>query len=130
MNNDLSMGSKERQRILVVDDDKEMLTILNRVLDLEGYDAVVVTDGDSALDTLKKISPDLVLLDVMMPGLDGFQTLDLIRERSNVPIIMLTAKHDIESLQKALFLGADDFVSKPFSSRALAARIHAKLRRA
>ena len=120
----------DRQLIMIVDDDQEMLRLLNRTLELEGFDAIVVADGDSALTLLEEINPDLVILDIMMPGLDGFQTLELIREQSNVPVIMLTARHEIESLQRALFLGADDYISKPFSIRALKARILAKLRRA
>ncbi len=119
----------ERQRIMVVDDDREMLNLINRVLEMEGFDVVVVDEGDAAVTLLDKANPDLVILDVLMPGLDGFETLDLIREHSKVPVIMLTALHDIESLQRAFFLGADDFVSKPFSVRSLVARIHAKLRR-
>ncbi len=119
----------EQQRIMVVDDDREMLKLLNRTLELEGFDTVVVADGDSALTLLEEIEPDLVILDIIMPGLDGFQTLDLIREHSNVPVIMLTAKHEVESLRKALLLGADDYISKPISTRSLIARIRAKLRR-
>ena len=119
----------EQQRIMVVDDDREMLKLLNRTLELEGFDTVVVADGDSALSLLDEIEPDLVILDIMMPGLDGFQTLDLIREHSNVPVIMLSAKHEVESLRKALLLGADDYVKKPVSTRSLIARIRAKLRR-
>ena len=120
----------DRQRIMVVDDDQEMLKLLNRTLELEGFDAIVVADGDEALAILEEIEPDLVLLDIMMPGLDGFQTLDLIRERSNVPVIMLTARCEVRLLQKALALGADDYIRKPFGTRSLVARIRAKLRRA
>ena len=120
----------DRQRIMVVDDDQDMLKLLNRTLELEGFDAIVVADGDSALAILEEIEPDLVILDIMMPGLDGFQTLDLIRERSNVPVIMLTARCEVSSLQKALALGADDYIRKPFSTRSLVARIGAKLRHA
>ena len=119
----------DRQCIMVVDDDQNMLKLLDRALELEGFDAIVVTDGNSALTTLEKIHPDLVILDIMMPVLDGFQTLNLIREQSNVPVIMLTARREITALQKSLSLGADDYVSKPFSTRALIARIRAKLRR-
>jgi len=119
----------DRQRIMVIDDNQEMLKILNRTLELEGFDAIVVANGDSALTLLEETDPDLVILDIMMPGLDGFQTLDLIRERSNVPIIMLTARAEVTALQRSLFLGADDYVIKPFSTRALIARIRAKLRR-
>lgn len=120
----------DRKLIMVVDDDQEMLWLLNRTLELEGFDAIVVADGESALTLLEEFDPDLVILDIMMPGLDGLQTLDLIREHSNVPVIMLTAWHEVESLQRALFLGADDYISKPFSIRSLIARIQAKLRRA
>lgn len=115
---------------MVVDDDQEMLKLLNRTLELEGFDAIIATDGDSALAMLAEVEPDLVILDIMMPGLDGFQTLDLIRERSNVPVIMLSARCEVRLLQKALALGADDYVKKPFSTRSLVARIWAKLRRA
>jgi DNA-binding response OmpR family regulator len=114
---------------MVIDDDREMLKLLNRTLELEGFDATGVSDGNSALTLLKEIAPDLVILDIMMPGLDGFQTLDLIRERSDIPVIMLTARNEVEVLQRSLFLGADDYISKPFSTRALIARIRAKLRR-
>ena len=120
----------KRQCIMVVDDDQEMLKILNRTLELEGFDVVVVADGISALALMKEHEPDLVVLDIMMPELDGFQTLDLLRERSNVPVIVLTARRELASLQKALFLGADDYVRKPFDTRTLVARIRTKLRRA
>lgn len=120
----------DRQRIMVVDDDREMLKLLTRILELEDFDAVIVDDGDSALTLLDKINPDLVILDIKMPGLDGFQILDLIRERSSVPVIMLTAINEVASLQKALSLGADDYIRKPISTRSLIARIRAKLRRA
>ena len=120
----------DRQRIMVVDDDQDMLKLLNRTLELEGFDAIIATDGASALAILEEIKPDLVILDIMMPGLDGFQTLDLIRERSNVPVIMLTARCEVSSLQKALALGADDYISKPFSTRSLIARIRVKMRHA
>ncbi len=119
----------DRQRIMVVDDDQEMLRLINHILELEGFDTIVVADGNSALTLIEEIDPDLVILDIMMPGLDGFQTLDLIREHSDVPVIILTARHEVESLKRALFLGADDYVSKPFSTRALIAHIRAKLRR-
>lgn len=119
----------DRQLIMVVDDDQEMLRLLNRTLELEGFDTIVVADGDSALTLLEETDPDLVILDIMMPGLGGLETLDLIREHSNVPVIMLTARHEVESLQRALFLGADDYISKPFSTRSLIARVQAKLRR-
>ena len=119
-----------RQCILIVDDDQDVLKLLNDTLETEGFDTVVVADGDSALTLLQDIDPDLVILDTTMPGFDGYQTLDLIREQSNVPVIMLSASYEAASLQKALSLGADDYVKKPFSTRSLMARIQAKLRRA
>lgn len=118
-----------RPHVMVIDDDQEMLRMLKRTLELEGYDATVATDGHSALALLEDYKPDLVILDIMMPGLDGFQVLKLIRQRSNVPVIMLTARCEVTSLQKALVLGADDYVRKPFRIRELLARIKAKLRR-
>ena len=120
----------DRQRIMVVDDDQNMLKILNRTLELEGYDAIVVADGNSALNLLENMAPDLVILDIMMPEPDGIRTLELIRERSNVPVIMLTAMNEERIMERSLSLGADDYVRKPFSTRSLIARIRAKLRRA
>jgi DNA-binding response OmpR family regulator len=116
----------DRQRIMVVDDDQDMMKLLNRTLELEGFEAIAVTDGESALNLLEKVSPDLVILDIVLPGLDGLQTLDLIRKHSDVPVIMLTARHEATIMQRALFLGADDYISKPFSTRSLIARIRAE----
>ena len=119
----------DRQRIMVVDDDQGVLKLINHTLETEGFDTVIVADGDSALALLHEIEPDMVILDLMGPGLDSFQTLDLIREQSNVPIIMLAGDYDMDSLQKAFSLGADDYVRKPFGKRSFVARIRAKLRR-
>jgi len=119
----------DRQRILVIDDDQDMLRLLNRTLELEGFDTVIVADGDSAVDLLDKLDPDLIILDTIVPGLDSFQILNHMREHSNVPIIMLTSEYEVDTLRKAISLGADDFIRKPFSTRAFVARIRAKLRR-
>jgi len=121
---------KTKQLILVVDDDQEMMRMLNCILELEGYDVATAADGRQALALLEEYEPDLVLLDIIMPGLDGFQVLDFIRQRSDIPIIMLTARCEVTSLRDALALGADDYVRKPFRTRELLARIRAKLRRA
>jgi len=118
-----------RQRIMVVDDDHDMLELLNQTLDNEGFDTVIVADGDSAVDFLDKVEPDLIILDTTTPDNDSFQTLDQIREHSNVPIIMLTAAYETELLRKAISRGADDFIRKPFGMRTFVARIRAKLRR-
>ena len=116
--------------LLVVDDDQIILTLLARTLEPEGYDVVVAENGEAALELLDKHEPDLVILDIMMPGLNGFQVLDLIRQRSNIPVIMLTARREVTAVRDALTVGADDYVRKPFHTRELLARIRAKLRRA
>ena len=104
--------------------------MLNRILELEGYEVATAANGRAAVTLLDKYQPDLVILDVIMPELDGFQVLNLIRQRSEVPIIMLTAKCEIATLRDALVIGADDYIRKPFRTRELVARIKAKLRRA
>ena len=121
---------KRQQSILVVDDDREILSMLNRILELEGYSVDIAADGRTALTLLEERRPDLVILDIVMPEFDGFQVLDLIRQRSNVPVIMLTARKEVTTLHAAVALGADDYVRKPFGTRELLARIQAKLRRA
>jgi DNA-binding response OmpR family regulator len=121
---------ENRPVILVVDDEEPMLKLLRANLSVEGYQVVTTSDGMSALDLMEEYKPDLIVLDIMMPGQDGFQVLDLIRKRSSIPVIMLTAKSEVTSVQQALFAGADDYVIKPFSILVLTARIRAKLRRA
>ena len=115
--------------IMVVDDNKEMLRLLEYALELEGYGVITTADGISALALLDECKPDLVILDIVMPEPDGYQVLQSIRQRSNVPVVMLTAKHEASSLHKALALGADDYVTKPFRPLELMTRIKAKLRR-
>ena len=115
--------------IMVVDDDLAILRLLKRTLEPEGYGVILADNGSSALDLLEDSRPDLVILDIMMPGLNGFQVLDLIRQRSGVPVIMLTARGEVTNLRNALSLGADDYVRKPFGKGELLARIRAKLRR-
>ncbi|MFC1908615.1 response regulator transcription factor [Chloroflexota bacterium] len=116
--------------IMAVDDDVDTLKLIRRILELEGYDVSVAADSRFALALLEERMPDLIILDIMMPDLDGFQFLYLLRQRSGVPVIMLTGRTEMNLLKKALLLGADDFVKKPFSTRVLVARIQAKLRRA
>ena len=120
---------KKRPHIMVVDDDQEMLRMLERTLELEGYGVTVAAGGSLALALLDDCKPDFVILDIMMPGPDGYQVLDSMRQRSDVPVIMLTARREVASLDKALALGADDYVRKPFRVLELLARIQAKLRR-
>ena len=121
---------KKRRHIMIVDDEPEIRRLLKRTLELEGYGVTSAEDGSSALAAMKECQPDLVMLDIVMPGLNGFQVLNLIREHSDVPIIMLTGRCEVTSLRDALVLGADDFVRKPFHTKELLARIQAKLRRA
>ena len=121
---------EKRPIILAVDDEETMLKLLRVNLSLDGYDVITASNGVSALELLEERQPDLIILDIMMPGQDGFQVLDLIRERCNVPVIMLTARGEVTTLKDALVLGADDYVKKPFSILELEARIRAKLRRA
>ena len=121
---------KAKGLILVVDDDQGVLRLLSRSLKSEGYDVATAENGRVAMDLLARQEPALVILDIMMPELDGFQTLNLIRKQSNVPVIMLTGRGEVTVLQDTLALGADDYVRKPFSTSELMARIRAKLRRA
>jgi len=120
---------EKRPLIMAVDDEEVILKLLQVNLTADGYDVITTTDGSSALELLEEYKPDLVLLDIMMPGLDGFQTLELIRQRSDIPVIMLTARCETETLRDTLGLGADDYVTKPFSMQVLAARVRANLRR-
>jgi len=102
---------------MVVDDEQAILRLLICTIEPEGYGVVVADNGELALALLEEHKPDLVILDIMMPGLDGFQVLDLIRQRSRVPVIMLTARREVSTARDALNLGADDYVRKPFHTQ-------------
>jgi DNA-binding response OmpR family regulator len=119
-----------RHRILVVDDEPRMIRFIRLNLEHDGFEVVEAADGLAALKQVRDVLPDLILLDVSMPELDGFETLRLLREISSVPVIMLTARGDEDDRVVGLELGADDYVSKPFSPRELTARVKAVLRRA
>ena len=118
-----------RRRILVVDDEPRMIRFIRLNLEHDGFDVSEAATGAAALTQLRDSLPDLMLLDVMMPELDGFETLRLVREISSVPVIMLTAKGDEEDRVRGLELGADDYITKPFSPRELVSRVRAVLRR-
>jgi two-component system response regulator MtrA len=118
-----------RARILVVDDDPALAEMLTIVLRGEGFDSAVVRDGSRALDAFREVRPDLVLLDLMLPGLSGLDVCKQIRGESGVPIIMLTAKTDTVDVVLGLESGADDYVMKPFKPKELTARVRARLRR-
>ena len=118
------------EKILVVDDDKNICELLRLYLVKEGYSVTMAHDGEAALTDFDKLHPDLVLLDVMMPVMDGWEVCRKIRAKDNTPIIMLTAKGEIEDRIIGLELGADDYLIKPFSPRELVARVRALFRRA
>ena len=120
---------KKKTTILVVDDDIRMLRMMKRMLELEDFLVLTASGGDIALKLFEKESPALVLLDIMMPDMDGYTLCKRIREFSQVPIIMVTARGDDKEKVEGLNIGADDYVTKPFSASELAARVRAVLRR-
>jgi two-component system response regulator MtrA len=117
-----------KARVLVVDDDTALAEMLGIVLRGEGFDPVHCADGESAIAVFRESRPDLVLLDVMLPGLDGIEVCRRIRAESGVPIVMLTAKTDTVDVVVGLESGADDYVVKPFKPKELVARVRARLR--
>ena len=121
---------RDAKHILVVDDEPRMIGFIRMNLELEGFQVFEAHNGMEALETIRTQLPDLVLLDVMMPELDGFETLRILREFSNIPVIMLTAKGEEDDRVYGLELGADDYITKPFGPRELSSRIRAVLRRA
>lgn len=116
-------------RVLVVDDDAALAEMLGIVLRGEGFEPVFVADGDKAIEVFRATKPDLVLLDRVLPGLDGIDVCRQIRAESGVPIVMLTAKSDTVDVVLGLESGADDYIVKPFQSKVLIARVRARLRR-
>lgn len=116
-------------RVLIVDDDQALAEMLGIVLRNEGLDVEHVADGSAAMDTFHEVKPDLVLLDVMLPGLDGMEVCRRIRAESGVPIVMLTARSDTLDVVVGLESGADDYIVKPFKPQELTARVRARLRR-
>lgn len=125
----MSATRHSRRSVLVVDDEPRMIHFIRLNLEHDGFQVFEATSGSDALDQMRDNLPDLILLDVMMPDIDGFETLRLIREISTVPVIMLTAKGEEDDKVKGLELGADDYVTKPFSPRELVSRVRAVLRR-
>ncbi|HHV94264.1 MAG TPA: response regulator transcription factor [Firmicutes bacterium] len=118
------------EKILVVDDEQSIVELIKFNLEKEDWQVVTAYDGDEALDVFRRERPDLVLLDIMLPIKDGWQVCKELRETSSVPIIMLTAKGDEPDKIKGLEIGADDYITKPFSPKELVARVKAALRRA
>ena len=116
--------------ILIVEDDNNIADLLRLYLEKEGYQATIAADGTQGIDLYRKLRPDLVLLDVMMPGVDGWGVLRAIRQDSQTPVIMLTAKGETTDKVSGLKQGADDYITKPFEMKEVLARIEAVLRRA
>ncbi len=116
-------------KILIIEDDREISGIVAMELQFEGYDVTVEADGLSGLETATALAPDLVILDCMLPGLDGFEVCRKLRSASDVPILMLTARGRVADRVKGLDIGADDYVVKPFDLEELLARIRAQLRK-
>ena len=121
------MASK--QKILIVDDDVNIAELISLYLTQECFETKIVNDGEEALTAWQQFSPNLILLDLMLPGIDGYQVCREIRAKSNVPIIMLSAKGEIFDKVLGLELGADDYIMKPFDSKEMVARVKAVLRR-
>ena len=117
------------RRILVVDDEERMVRFIRLNLEHDGFHVIEAFNGTQAINKIRSDLPDLVLLDIMMPDLDGFEVLKIVREVSSVPVIMLTAKGEEDDRVRGLELGADDYITKPFSPRELVSRVKAVLRR-
>ncbi|MFF3402932.1 response regulator transcription factor [Streptomyces sp. NPDC002659] len=116
-------------RILVAEDDARQAQVLRMYLESEGYSAIVVHDGRSAIDAVRRRQPDLLVLDVMMPNIDGLDVCRILRQESTMPVLMLTARSSENDLLLGLDLGADDYMTKPYSPRELMARVRTLLRR-
>ncbi len=118
-----------KQKILIVDDDNNIAELISLYLTKECYETMIVNDGESVMPSIKSFVPNLILLDVMLPGIDGYQVCREVRSKSTIPIIMLSAKGEIFDKVLGLELGADDYIEKPFDSKELVARVKAVLRR-
>lgn len=128
-NMEMQNENLDREKILVVDDEASIRRILETRLKMVGYEVMIAADGEEALEAFTKSNPDLVILDIMMPKLDGYGVTREIRKTSEIPIIILTALGDVSERITGLELGADDYVIKPFSPKELEARVKAVLRR-
>ena len=119
----------DKQKILIVDDDNNIAELISLYLVKECYDTLIVNDGESALEKIPEFRPDLMLLDIMLPGIDGYEVCRQVRANSDLPIIMLSAKGETFDKVLGLQLGADDYIEKPFDSKEMVARVKAVLRR-
>ena len=121
---------KDRPSILVVDDDPNISRLEQLYLEKENFEVRVADRGDTALEQFRQNPPDLILLDVMLPGMDGYQVLKAVRKSGNIPVIMVTARGETFDKVLCLELGADDYITKPFDGKEMTARVKAVLRRA
>ena len=124
-----SKGREDDMRILVVDDDPNILELVNIHLSQAGYEVIKAAHGEQALNTLETRLPDLAVVDVMMPGMDGFELTKRLRSEADIPVLLLTAKGELEDKERGFLAGSDDYVVKPFEPRELLFRINAILRR-
>jgi two-component system, OmpR family, alkaline phosphatase synthesis response regulator PhoP len=120
----------KKATVLAVDDDASILRLIQLIMEANGFRVLKASDGESALNVLNEETPDIILLDIKMPGMDGYTICQHIRKLSQIPIIMVTAKGSVEEITQGLELGADDYIVKPFSNKELVARIGTVLRRA
>ena len=118
-----------KQKILIVDDDNNIAELISLYLTKECFDTMIVNDGESVMNTIQSFNPNLILLDLMLPGIDGYQVCREVRAKYTLPIIMLSAKGEVFDKVLGLELGADDYIEKPFDSKELVARVKAVLRR-
>ena len=125
----MTLAPSHPARVLVVDDDPRMQSMMRRILEVDGYTVATASEGDAALEALRREPVDLIILDVMMPGADGFEVCRTVRRESGVPILMLTARDEAVDKVTGLDCGADDYVVKPFDTEELLARVRALLRR-
>ncbi len=126
---EMEFVSEDKAKILVVEDEQTLVETLDYSLRRQGYEVYTAMDGRAALETARKYTPDLVVLDIMLPGLDGFEICRILRQETSVPILMLTARTEEIDKIVGLEVGADDYLTKPFSMRELVARVKALLRR-
>ncbi len=117
-------------RVLIINDRHSLVWFAERVLQKEGFEVLTAFDGLRERKKAREEKPDLIILDIIMPGLNGLQILELVRRESNIPVIILTERSEVDLVKKALSLGADGYVIKPFATDDLLSRIHAKLTRA
>lgn len=118
-----------KQRVLIVDDDNNIAELISLYLTKECFETLIVNDGESALTEVEKFQPNIILLDIMLPGIDGYQVCREVRSNSSIPIILLSAKGEVFDKVLGLELGADDYIEKPFDTKELVARVKAVLRR-